>query len=144
VSCRFSCRCNHYSFNVLPSVLAASQFIMAPTLREFLVKVGEGREDAFINEVIAIFTENQVMVLRDLQKFKFEYVAWPDQVSGMKKAFVCEVLEAWAEANPVEKKQPVASEAGHAMGDELRLVCTCSVGVFGMLPVCLAGSRTRT
>ena len=104
VSCHdwFWCRCNHCKFKVSVRVIAASQCVMAPTLREFLVKIGEGREDTcatsfwqdvvtelamhvcarFIDEVVAILTENQVIGLRDLHQFKFEYVAWPDRVSG--------------------------------------------------------------
>ena len=36
----------------------------------------------FIDEVVAILRDNQVVGLKDLNKFKFEYMAWPDKVSG--------------------------------------------------------------
>ena len=36
----------------------------------------------FIDEVVAILRDNQVVGLKDLHKFKFEYMAWPEKVSG--------------------------------------------------------------
>ena len=73
----------------------------AAALREFLIKVGDGREETyvilrviwnslflryalvrFIDEVVAILRDNQVVGMKYLHKFKFEYVAWPEKVSG--------------------------------------------------------------
>ena len=38
----------------------------------------------FIDEVLEILVENQITVLQDLHKFKFEYMTWPSNVKGMR------------------------------------------------------------
>ena len=44
----------------------------------------------FIDEVLEILVENQITVLKDLHKFKFEYMTWPSNVKGMRHV-VCNI-----------------------------------------------------
>ena len=102
----------------------------------------------FIDEIVVILTDNDVTAQDHLKTLKFEYLAWPEKVSGasllvalhmvvyalagvgMKKAFICEALKEYALAFP-DPRQQVASvpalgaEAGTVASDELRFVCSC-------------------
>ena len=102
----------------------------------------------FIDGVLEILVENQITVLKDLHKFKFEYMTWPSNVEGMrhvacnicgvglchsiegmKKAFVCEVLDAYAKANPVEPSAAASVTVAPAVSEELRFdLFACSFG----------------
>jgi hypothetical protein len=104
----------------------------------------------FIDEIVVILTDNDVTAQDHLKTLKFEYLAWPEKVSGasllvarhlvvyafagvgMKKAFICEALKEYALAFP-DPRQQVASvpalggEAGTVVGDELRLFALVSL-----------------
>lgn len=43
----------------------------------------------FIDEVLEILVENQITVMKDLNKFKFEYMTWPVNVKGMWHVLSC-------------------------------------------------------